>query len=97
MDKTERRQQILTNARDVFAILALPKKVTFVSVSAGCTKSVLVACKMGQMSPGTSKTVTITVLPTVSGWTQATAGVRFSTPDRDFTNNSSANSIWINP
>ena len=85
------------DARDVFALLALPKHVTFVSVTPGCTKSVLVACKLGQMSPGTSKTVTITVLPTVSGWTQATAGVRLSTPDRDFTNNSSANAIWINP
>lgn len=85
------------DARDVFALLALPKKVTFVSVTKGCTKSVLVACKLGQMSPGTSKTVTITVLPTVSGWAQATAGVRLSTPDRDFTNNSAANAIWINP
>jgi uncharacterized protein DUF11 len=85
------------DARDVFALLALPKRVTFVFVTKGCTKSVLVACKLGQMSPGTSKTVTITVLPTVSGWTQATAGVRLSTPDRDFTNNSAANAIWVNP
>jgi uncharacterized repeat protein (TIGR01451 family) len=85
------------DARDVFALLALPKKVTFLSVTKGCTKSALVACKLGQMSPGTSKTVTITVLPQVSGWTQATAGVRLSTPDRDFTNNSAANAIWVNP
>ena len=85
------------DARDVFALLALPKNTTFVSATKGCTHGILVACKLGQMSPGTSKTVTITVLPTVSGWTQATAGVRLSTPDRDFTNNSSANSIWINP
>ena len=85
------------DARDVFALLAVPKKATFVSVTKGCTKSALVACKLGQMSPGTSKTVTITVLPTLSGWTQATAGVRLSTPDRDFTNNSSANAIWVNP
>lgn len=49
------------------------------------------------MSPGTGKTVTITVLPTVSGWTQATAGVRLSTPDRDPTNNSAATAIWVNP
>jgi uncharacterized repeat protein (TIGR01451 family) len=85
------------DARDVFAILALPKNTTFVSATKGCTHGVLVACKLGQMSPGTSKTVTITVLPTVSGWTQATAGVRLSTPDRDFTNNSAANAIWVNP
>jgi uncharacterized repeat protein (TIGR01451 family) len=85
------------DARDVFAILALPKNTTFVSATRGCTHGILVACKLGQMSPGTGKTVTITVLPTVSGWTQATAGVRLSTPDRDFTNNSSANAIWVNP
>ena len=85
------------DARDVFAILALPKKTTFVSATKGCTHGTLVACKLGQMSPGTSKTVTITVLPTLSGWTQATAGVRLSTPDRDPTNNSAATAIWINP
>lgn len=85
------------DARNVFAILALPKKTTFVSATTGCTHGTLVTCKLGQMSPGTGKTVTITVLPTLPGWTQATAGVRLSTPDRDFTNNSAANSIWVNP
>lgn len=85
------------DARNVFAILALPKATQFVSASKGCTRGILMTCKLGQMSPGTSKTVTITVLPTISGWTQATAGVRLTTPDRDFTNNSAANSIWINP
>ncbi len=85
------------DARDVFAVLALPKGTTFVSATRGCTHGTLVTCKLGQMSPGTGKTVTITVLPTVSGWTQATAGVRLSTPDRDPTNNSAATSIWVNP
>ena len=85
------------DARDVFALLALPKKTTFVSATKGCTRGILVTCKLGQMSPGVSKTVTITVLPTLSGWTQATAGVRLSTPDRDPTNNSAATSIWVNP
>jgi len=85
------------DARNVFAILVLPKLTTFVSATKGCNRGVLMTCKLGQMSPGTSKTVTVTVLPTVSGWTQATAGVRLTTPDRDFTNNSAANSIWINP
>jgi uncharacterized repeat protein (TIGR01451 family) len=85
------------DARNVFAILVPPKLTTFVSAPKGCTHGALVICKLGQMSPGTSKTVTITLLPTISGWTQATAGVRLSTPDRDFTNNSAANSIWINP
>jgi tetratricopeptide (TPR) repeat protein len=68
-----------------------------VSATKGCTHGVLLTCKLGQMSPGTSKTVTVTLLPTVPGWTQATAGIRLTTPDRDFTNNSAANSIWINP
>jgi len=85
------------DARDVFALLALPKKTTFVSATKGCTHGALVACKLGQMSPGTSKSVTITVLPTIAGWNQATAGLRFTTPDRDFTNNTAATSIWINP
>jgi hypothetical protein len=49
------------------------------------------------MSPGTSKLVTIKVKPTISGWAQATAGMLFSTPDRDFTNNGVGNSVWINP
>jgi uncharacterized repeat protein (TIGR01451 family) len=85
------------DARNVFAVIALPKFTTFVSATKGCTHGTYVTCKMGQMSPGTSKTATITVLPTVSGWTQATAGVRLTTPDRDPTNNSAATAIWINP
>ena len=85
------------DARDVFAVLALPKKTTFVSATKGCTHATYVTCKLGQMSPGTGKTVTITVLPTVSGWTQATAGVRLTTPDRDPSNNSAATAIWVNP
>lgn len=85
------------DARNVFAILVLPKFATFVSSTKGCTHGVLLTCSLGQMSPGTSKTVTVTLLPTVSGWTQATAGIRLTTPDRDFTNNSAANSVWINP
>jgi len=84
-------------AQNVFAILALPKGTTFVSATKGCTHGALVVCKIGALNPSQSKTVTITVLPTVSGWAQATAGIRLSTPDRDFTNNSSANAIWINP
>jgi uncharacterized repeat protein (TIGR01451 family) len=85
------------DARNVFALLVLPKMTTFVSATKGCTHGTVVTCKLGQMSPGTSKSVTITVLPTISGWQQATAGLRFTTPDRDFTNNSTATSIWINP
>jgi len=85
------------DAQNVFAVLVLPKGATVVSTSRGCTRGVVINCGFGRMSPGTSKTVTITVSPTISGWSQATAGLRFSTPDRDFTNNAVGNSIWINP
>ena len=85
------------DAANVFAVLALPKKTTFVSATKGCTHGSLVTCKLGFIDPGKGKTVTVTVLPTVSGWTQATAGVRLTTPDRDPTNNSAATSVWINP
>lgn len=85
------------DAQNVFALLALPKDTTFVSATKGCSHGTLVTCKLKEMAPGSSKTVTVTVLPTVSGWTQATAGVRLTTPDRDPTNNSAATSIWINP
>jgi uncharacterized repeat protein (TIGR01451 family) len=85
------------DAQNVFAVLALPKNVTFVSATKGCTHATLVTCKLKEMAPGTGKTITVTVLPEVSGWTQATAGVRLTTPDRDPTNNSAATSVWINP
>jgi uncharacterized repeat protein (TIGR01451 family) len=83
------------DAQNVFAVLVLPKGATLVSASRGCTHGVLINCGLGRMSPGTSKTVTITVTPTISGWSQATAGVRLTTPDGDFTNNAVGNSIWI--
>jgi uncharacterized repeat protein (TIGR01451 family) len=85
------------DARNVFAVLVLPKGSRWVSATKGCTRGIVVYCKLGQMSPGTSKTVTVNALPTISGWAQATAGVRLTTPDRYFPNNSAANSIWINP
>ena len=85
------------DARHVFSVLVLPKGSTWVSATKGCTKGIVVYCNLGQMSPGTSKTVTINVLPTISGWGQATAGVRMTTPDGVFTNNAVGNSIWINP
>lgn len=85
------------DARNVFAVLVLPKGSTAITGPKGCTKGITVFCKLGQMSPGTSKTVSITVTPTISGWAQATAGIRLTTPDRYFPNNSSANSVWINP
>jgi uncharacterized repeat protein (TIGR01451 family) len=85
------------DARNVFSVLVLPKGSTLISVPKGCVKAITVYCKLGQMSPGTSKTVSITAVPTISGWGQATAGVRMTTPDGVFTNNAVGNSIWINP
>ena len=85
------------DAQNVVALLALPKGATIVSESRGCTRGVLVSCLLGRMSPGTSKTVSISVTPSISGWTQAMAGLRFSTPDGYFATNAAGNSIWINP
>jgi len=85
------------NAANVYAVLVLPKKTTFVSATPGCTHGPLVLCKIGTLPPGTGKTVTITVLPQLSGWTEATAGVRLTTPDRDATNNSAASIVFVNP
>jgi uncharacterized repeat protein (TIGR01451 family) len=85
------------NAANVFALLVLPKKTTLVSETKGCAGNPLVSCKIGSLAPGTGKTVTVTVLPTVSGWTEATAGVRLTTPDRDATNNSAASIVFVNP
>jgi len=85
------------DARNVFAVLVLPKGSTSVTTPTGCTKGITVFCKLGTMSPGTSKTVKITAIPTIAGWGQATAGVRMTTPDGYFTNNAVGNSIWINP
>lgn len=85
------------DAQNVFAILTMPKGAQFIAAPRGCTHGQGVVCKLGTMSPGTSKLVTIKVKPTISGWAQATAGMLFSTPDRDFTNNGVGNSVWINP
>jgi uncharacterized repeat protein (TIGR01451 family) len=85
------------DAANVFAVLVLPKKATFVSATNGCTHGTLALCKIGTLAPGTGKTVSVTVLPTLSGWTEATAGVRLTTPDRDATNNSAASIVFVNP
>src|SRR5262249_23248950 len=85
------------DARNVFAVLVLPKGSTAITAPKNCARSITVFCNLGRMSPGTSKTMTITVVPTIAGWAQATAGIRLTTPDRYFPNNAAANSIWINP
>jgi uncharacterized repeat protein (TIGR01451 family) len=86
------------DARNVKAFLTLPTGAKFVSATKGCSHSGQAAiCKLGEMSPGTSKILTINVNPTISGWAQATAGMLFTTPDGHFDNNAVGNSIWINP
>jgi uncharacterized repeat protein (TIGR01451 family) len=85
------------DAQSVFAVLVLPKHAQFVSASKGCSRGPVVVCRIGTMAPGTSQTVTININPTISGWSQATAGLSFGTPDRDFTNNAVGNSVWVNP
>jgi len=85
------------DAQNVNVFLSMPRGAKFVSAPRGCTHGQAVICKLGSMAPGTSKTVTINVNPTISGWAQATTGMLFSTPDGHFDNNAAGNSIWINP
>jgi uncharacterized repeat protein (TIGR01451 family) len=87
------------DAQNVVVSLVLPPKVTFVSASKGCTHSVtLVNCKIGHMVVSGSKTVNLTVLPTLSGWTYATALLRGETvADPSALDNSAASRIWVNP
>lgn len=85
------------DAQNVFAVLVLPKHAQFVSATKGCSRGPIVVCRVGTMAPGTSQTVTININPTISGWSQATAGLSFSTPDGHFDNNAVGNSIWVNP
>jgi uncharacterized repeat protein (TIGR01451 family) len=86
------------DAANVYTTLTLPKGAKFSSATKGCTHSnTLVVCKIGHMGVGASQTVDVTILPTVSGWTQATVGVRMTTPDPSTLNNSAASAIWVNP
>lgn len=78
--------------------LTLSPGVAFVSASHGCVRAgVVVNCKAGNLAPGTSATFNVTVTPTVSGWLYASAGVRLTTADPSFANNSSATRTWVNP
>jgi hypothetical protein len=86
------------DAQDVVVSLILPPKVTLVSMSRGCSRTnPLVNCNIGHMVVSGSATVNIKVIPTVSGWTNATAGIRGSVADPSATNNSAASRIWVNP
>jgi hypothetical protein len=58
----------------------------------------LVNGKVGHMVVSGSKAFNITVLPTVSGWTYATALLRGeSVADPSALDNSVASRIWVNP
>jgi len=86
------------DAGNVFAVLALPPKASFVSASKGCTHSkVMPVCNIGHLGVGASKTVSVTILPAITGWNQATAGVRLSPPDPSMLNDAVASEVWVNP
>ena len=87
------------DAQGVVVSLVLPQNVKFVSATKGCSHSAtLVNCKVGHMVVSGSKTFDITVTPTVSGWTYATALLRQETvADPSALDNSAASRIWVNP
>jgi uncharacterized repeat protein (TIGR01451 family) len=86
------------SAANVSVTLTMPVGVRFVSAPKGCTQSgSLVTCRGVSLNPGASVTYNIKVTPTVSGWLYASAGVRLTTPDPSFANNSAAARTWVNP
>jgi uncharacterized repeat protein (TIGR01451 family) len=97
---------VVTNVQDdsgsdVVLSFVLPMNVTFSSARSDrgrCGRlSRLVTCKLGVFNPGTSSTATIKVIPKVSGYLHAFAGVATSSPDPSFANNSAAVRTWVNP
>jgi uncharacterized repeat protein (TIGR01451 family) len=87
------------DAQNVVVSLVLPPGMKFISATKGCSHSVtLVNCKVGHMAVSGSKVFNITVMPTVSGWTFATAILRGETvADPSTLNNSVGSRIWVNP
>ena len=86
------------SAANVYITITPPSGVKLVSASKGCQRAgSVVICNVGSLNPGQSVTVNLTVKPQVSGWMYASAGVRLSTPDPSFTNNSAAVRTWVNP
>jgi uncharacterized repeat protein (TIGR01451 family) len=89
------------NARDVLLSVVLPKGVTFSSASSDRGRcghvGRLVTCKLGDFDVTASSTATIKVVPKVSGFLHAAAGVALSTADPSFANNSAAVRTWVNP
>ena len=86
------------SAANVFITITPPLGVKLVSASQGCQRAgSVVVCNVGSLNPGQSATVNLTVKPQMSGWMYASAGVRLSTPDPSFANNSAAVRTWVNP
>jgi uncharacterized repeat protein (TIGR01451 family) len=86
------------DAQNVTVSLLLPPSATFVSAPTGCTRSAAtINCNIGHMAVTASKTFSIVVKPTKSGWTFATGLLRGETvADPSTLNNSSASRIWVN-
>lgn len=89
------------NGRDVVLSFVLPMNVTFSSARSDrgrCGRLArLVTCRLGEFAPGASSTAMIKVIPKISGYLHAVAGVASSTPDPSFANNSAAVRTWVNP
>jgi uncharacterized repeat protein (TIGR01451 family) len=86
------------DAQNVTVTLVLPPSATFVSAP-GCVRSAAtINCSVGSMAVTASKVFNITVTPTKSGWTFATALLRGETvADPSTLDNSAASRIWVNP
>jgi uncharacterized repeat protein (TIGR01451 family) len=83
-------------APDADLLDTLPEGVTFVSASTGCTHSAgRVACALGTLAPGTSVTITITVVPKAQGVIINTATVGSSAPDPDRSNNTATTDTTV--
>ena len=103
--KTIKYQLIITNngpsvAKDVTATDPLPKGLSYVSASDGCTeKSDTVTCAPGTMAPGTTVTYTVTAkaASSVSDRVVNTAKVTSDTKDPDPDNNTSTGDVPPDP
>ena len=84
-------------ATEVAVTLTLPHKVQVISMPAACRRlGRLVICLAGTLNPGESASFSITVVPRITGWLYASAGVSAATPDPSFANNSAAVRTWVN-
>src|SRR5262249_32297623 len=78
----------------------LPSTVSFVSASASqgtCNGSSTISCTLGNLTNGTSATVTIVVLPTSTGTLSNTASVAGTELDSNTTNNSATATTTVTP